>query len=113
MAEEVTYPDMIEKLPDIDLNLPGVRGKLFQAADMQAVFFDLEPIGEVPPHSHGDQWGVILEGEVDLIIDGVTHSLKKGDTYFIPAGAEHSVNVKTRAKALDVFAEPDRYGARK
>jgi len=30
---------------------------------------DIDPIGEVPPHSHGAQWGVVVEGEMELTID--------------------------------------------
>lgn len=106
------YPGMITGLPDIDIALPGVRGKLLQAGDRQVVFFDIDAIGALPPHAHGAQWGVMLEGEMDLTIDGVTRTYRAGDTYFIPAGTVHAATFRTRTRALDVFDEPTRYRAR-
>ena len=103
------YPEMIENLPDADLNLPGMRAKLLQAGDRQVVFFDIEPIGAMPPHSHKAQWGIIVDGEVELTIGGETKKYKKGDSYFIPAGVEHSAVIKSRLKAIDFFDEPARY----
>jgi quercetin dioxygenase-like cupin family protein len=109
MDEKLLYPKMIEKLPDIAVSLPGVRGKLFQGTDMQAVFFSAEGPGEIPPHQHKAQWGVLLEGEIELTVEGEKRRLRKGDVYFIPAGAVHAVRILTPMKALDVFDEPDRY----
>lgn len=109
MEEKVLFPEMIEKLPDIAVSLPGIRGKLFQGKAMQAVFFTAEGPGEIPPHQHAAQWGVILEGEVEMTVEGERRILRKGDAYFIPAGAVHGVRILTPMKALDVFDEPERY----
>jgi len=106
---EVTYPEMIEDLPDIDLDLEGVRGKLLQAGEKQVVFFDIEPIGAIPPHSHCAQWGIVVAGEMELTIGGRTATYTQGDSYFIPKGVEHSAVFKTRFKAIDFFDEPERY----
>lgn len=109
MTEKILFPEMIEKLPDVDINFPGVKGKLFQGKEMQAVFFTLEGPADIPPHAHQAQWGVILEGEVEMTIDGQTRTLKQGDSYFIPTGAVHSAHVLSSMKALDFFSEPNRY----
>jgi quercetin dioxygenase-like cupin family protein len=109
LAEKMLYPEMIEKLPDIDIPLPGVRGKLFQGDGRQAVFFSVESTGEIPPHQHQAQWGVVLEGEMLMTVDGVPQKFKKGDSYFIPAGATHSAKFLSPVKALEFFDEPDRY----
>ena len=109
MTEKILFPEMIEKLPDIDINLPGVKGKLFQGPRMQAVFFSLEGPAEIPAHHHLAQWGVILEGEVEMTIEGRTRTLRQGDSYYIPDGAVHSARVLSSMKALDFFSEPDRY----
>ena len=111
MADDL-YPPIIRDLPLADIPFEGVKGHLLQGANRQVIFFDIEPIGTIPEHSHGAQWGVILEGEVELTISGVTRTCRKGDSYYIPAGAPHSVAVKTHCKALDLFADADRYKAR-
>jgi quercetin dioxygenase-like cupin family protein len=107
-----TYPDEIRALPDADIPIPGVRGKLLQASGTQIVFFEIDPIGAIPAHAHGAQLGLMVEGEMDLTISGVTRRLKGGDNYFIPAGAVHSATFLTTVYVVDVFFEAARYRAR-
>ena len=109
MAEKILFPEMIEKLPDIDIPFPNVQGKLFQGPKMQAVFFTIEGSGEIPPHHHQAQWGVMLEGEAELTVEGKKQILRRGDSYFIPAGSVHSIRILSPMKALDFFNEPGRY----
>jgi quercetin dioxygenase-like cupin family protein len=106
---KVTYPDLIENLPDAEIPLDGVRGKLLQCADHQVVFLEIEPIGTVPIHSHGAQWGIVIEGEMDLTIGVETRTYRAGDSYYIPAGVEHGAVFRSHFKAIDLFGEPDRY----
>jgi quercetin dioxygenase-like cupin family protein len=109
LPDKTLYPKMIEQLPDIDIPVPGVRGKLFQGEAMQAVFFSVETATEIPPHQHQAQWGVVLEGEMAMTVDGVTKRFEKGDSYFIPAGVTHSIRILSPMKALDFFDESARY----
>ncbi len=103
------YPEWIKGLPEIDIPLEGVRGWLLQAADRQAVFFEIEPIGEIPLHTHGAQFGVVLDGEMSLTIGGQTRRYVKGDSYSIPAGVEHGAVFHSRVQVIDFFDEPARY----
>jgi quercetin dioxygenase-like cupin family protein len=103
------YPEMIRKLPEIDISLEGVRGWLLQSEKHQTVFFDLEPVGEVPPHSHCAQWGLVVEGRMKLTIGGEMKIYEKGDWYYIPAGVVHSATFLTRVQAIDVFDDAERY----
>ena len=106
------YPELIAGLPEADIPFEGVKGWLSQGADHQVVFFEIEPIGEVAPHSHGAQWGVVFEGEMDLTIGGETNTYRKGDRYYIPEGVVHSAVFKTRTWVMDVFADAHRYRPR-
>jgi quercetin dioxygenase-like cupin family protein len=110
--DKTVYPDMIRNLPEVDLNLKGVRGWLLQSGDKQTVFFDIQAGAEVPPHSHCAQYGIMLEGEMDLTIDEESKTYRKGDTYFIPEGAVHSARFPTHINAIDIFDAPDRYKAK-
>lgn len=107
--EKEIYPKMITELPEVDISLKGVKGWLLQGIDKQVVFFDIEPNASIPEHSHGEQWGVVVDGEAELVVDGVKKICRKGDTYHIPAGGLHSVTFRTRFKTIDFFAEVDRY----
>jgi quercetin dioxygenase-like cupin family protein len=107
------FPEMIRALPDADIPLKGVRGKVLQGEKHQTVFLDIDPIGAIPPHSHSAQWGIILEGEMVLTINGEAKTYRAGDCYFGPEGAPHSAEFKTHFRAVDFFNEPARYKVRK
>jgi quercetin dioxygenase-like cupin family protein len=74
---------------------------------------DIDPIGEVAPHRHGEQWGIVVEGEMDLTIGGVRKRYRTGDSYHIPGNVEHAATFVTRVRVIDVFADADRYRAKK
>lgn len=103
------YPDMLRNLPEIDIPLEGIRGWLLQGGKTQAVFFDILPVGEVPPHSHCAQWGIVLEGEMTLTIGDDKGTFHKGNWYYIPEGVVHSAVFSSRVQVIDVFDSPDRY----
>jgi quercetin dioxygenase-like cupin family protein len=103
------YPEMIRDLPEIDIPIEGIRGWLIQSPGNQVVFFDIQPVGKVPPHSHCNQWGMVIEGEMSLTIGDKNKTYYKGDWYFIPAGVEHSATFPTRVQVIDIFDAPDRY----
>ena len=106
---ESLYPEFIRNLPEADLPIDKVIGYLLQANHGQICFFDFEPDVEVPAHSHGDQWGVVLEGEMSLTIGGETKLRRTGDSYYIPAGVVHSAKFHQHCKVMDFFADKDRY----
>ena len=107
------FPKMLTKLPHADITFKGVKGWLSQAKDHQLVFMDIAPIGEVAPHAHGAQWGIVVDGEMELTIGGKKHVFGKGDSYFIPKGTVHSARFTTRTFVIDFFADRNRYKAKK
>jgi len=105
----MNYPELIQSLPDADIPFKGVKGKLLQGENQQAVFFEIDPIGDVAEHKHGAQWGVVFEGEMELTIGGETKTYRKGDQYYIPAGVLHSAVFKTKTFLMDIFEDKNRY----
>ena len=112
MWDGTVYPDMIRNLPEVEVPIDDVRGWLLEGNDRQVVFFDILPTAKVPPHAHCAQWGIMLEGEMDLTIDGELRRVGKGDWYFIPEGAEHSAVFHSRVNVIDIFDAKDRYKAK-
>ena len=106
------FPAMITQLPEAEVPFDGVRAWISQAADHQVVFLDIDPIGKVAPHSHGEQWGIVVEGEMELTIGGETRRCGPGDSYHIPAGVMHGAKFLSHFRAIDVFADADRYQAK-
>ncbi len=104
-----SWPAMVRELPEADIPFDGVKGRLLQGAGRQLVFFDIDPIGSVPPHSHGAQWGIVVAGKMKLTIGGETKTYSDGDSYFIPAGVEHSAEFLTACRVIDLFEDSDRY----
>ena len=104
MSQNATYPDFIKNFPRADVPMEGVQAYLLNQPGVgQAVFFDL-PAGMVlPQHSHDAQWGIVIDGELDFNLEGDIQRRKKGDSYFIPKGAEHGATIITDAKVLEVF----------
>ena len=107
------YPEMIRALPEVDIQLKGIKGWVLQAKDKQVVFFEIQPSCEVPPHSHCEQWGFVVEGEVCMVIGGESRVYRKGDWYFIPQGVVHSATFPTKVNAIDIFNDPERYRTKK
>lgn len=105
----IFYSEMLKKLPEADIPFKGLKGWISQGFDHQIVFFDIEPVGRVSEHSHCAQWGIVIEGEMELSIEGITRTYKTGDSYYIPDQVMHSAVFNCRTKAMDFFTDRDRY----
>jgi quercetin dioxygenase-like cupin family protein len=104
------FPEFITDLPEADIQYKGVRAWISQGDNHQVVFFDIAAGGKVTEHHHETpQWGVVIEGELELTIDGKTRVYRKGDEYQIPARAKHSAKFRSRCRVIDFFCEKDRY----
>lgn len=106
------FSDFIHQLPLADIAFEGVEARLLAGPHGQAVFFCLPAGAQVPPHSHGAQWGIVVKGELELTIGGETRTYRAGDSYHIGDGVEHAGKIDAECWVIDVFADPDRYKAR-
>ena len=84
---------------------PGVRGRPLFGDGAMLNLIDLEPGADVGLHSHPhEQLGLVIEGELTLVIDGVRHVLRPGDGYTISGGVAHSAHAENGdCRVLDVF----------
>jgi len=103
------FPGIIDRHPEADIPIPGLTSRLIQAGDQQFVFMAFAEDAVIPVHSHNAQWGVVLDGEIELTINGKIKHLKKGDSYFIEKGVPHSARISEGYKDLTLFDQPDRY----
>jgi quercetin dioxygenase-like cupin family protein len=104
------FPEVITRLPEADIQLKGVRAWLLQGENQQLIFFEMESSAQVPEHSHEySQWGIVIEGKMELIIEGKPRICEKGDEYVIPANAKHYARFLTRSRVIDFFSERSRY----
>lgn len=106
------FPEFITKLPEADIPLEGLKAYLSQGANHQIVFMAFEKDVELAEHSHASQYGIVLEGKIDLVIDGISHTFVKGDRYVIPEGVTHSGKIYAGYADVSFFDEADRYQAK-
>ena len=104
------FPHIITDLPRADIPLEGLTSYLLQCSDHQVLFMGFEKEAEVAEHRHAAQWGVVLDGSIELVIDGKALIYGRGDTYFIPENVPHSAKISAGYKDLTLFAQKDRYG---
>jgi quercetin dioxygenase-like cupin family protein len=106
------YPGFIDQLPEADTPFEGVYSRLLQGTDQQAAFFELPEGFVIPPHSHCAQWGLVVSGELELTISGVTKLYGPGDEYYIVNDEVHEARALTKVRAIDFFNDSGRYKAK-
>ena len=103
------FPQPIIDLPEADIPIVGIKAHLSQGENHQIIFMEFTEDVDLPEHSHESQWGIVLEGEIELVIDGVRNVYSKGDRYFIPNGAKHSGRIFAGYSDMTFFNQKDRY----
>lgn len=99
----------ILKLGEADIPFEGARAYLSQSDSHQILFMEFDRDIDLPEHSHEDQWAVVLEGKIEMVIDGVRKVYTKGDRYYIPAGVKHSGKIFAGYADITFFDESSRY----
>jgi len=103
------FPPIITQHAKAKMPIDGINSHLIDAGEQQFIFMEFNEDTEIGDHSHEAQWGVVLEGEMDLKIYGELKKLKKGDSYYIPKDTIHSAKIKAGYKDLTLFNEKERY----
>jgi quercetin dioxygenase-like cupin family protein len=103
------FPDPIRNLPEADIPIKGITAYLSQGQCHQIIFMKFSEDVDLPEHAHESQWGIVLEGKIDLIIAGEKHTFTKGDRYFIPKGTLHSGRIHAGYADVTFFDQADRY----
>jgi quercetin dioxygenase-like cupin family protein len=107
------FPEVIRSLPQSSMPFSGVESFLSQGENHQIIFMSFNEDVVLPEHSHEFQWGVVLEGKVELEIEGVRKIYSKGDRYVMPKDAKHSGFIFKGFSAVEFFNQKDRYTAKK
>jgi len=109
-ADVSGYPQVITGLPEAEVKFKGAKAWILQGEERQLVFFEFEVGIDLPVHSHSyPQWGIVIDGEMELKIDGVPRVCRKGAEYLIPTGAMHGASFLRKTRVMDFFSEKARY----
>ena len=106
---ENRFPQPVTDLPEANIPLRGVTAYLSQGETHQILFMEFSDDVELPEHDHESQWGIVLEGKIELTVGGVTHTYMKGDRYFIPKGVKHAGKIYAGYADITFFNQKDRY----
>jgi quercetin dioxygenase-like cupin family protein len=106
------FPEPIQNFPEADIPIDGVTAYLSQSDKHQIIFMQFDKDVDLPEHSHESQWGIVLEGKIDLIINGTRHTFSKGDRYFIDNGVKHSGKIYEGYADMTFFNEKNRYSCK-
>ncbi len=104
------YPNVITDLPEADIPFKDVKAWTLQGETHQLVFYQMEPNARIPVHSHEyGEWAMVIEGEIELTVEGETKNMKKGDEWLTPARAKHKWASLKKSRLIGLFSERARY----
>lgn len=84
---------------------PGFHGRFVHSGAMTFAWWRIDEGAEVPEHAHPHEQVVnVLEGELNLTVDGEEHVLHAGDVVAIPGGVRHAARALAPSRVLDVFS---------
>ena len=93
----------LDELPELQI-AEGVSMRAVTAGTVTVAHVSLTAGAPVPEHSHHNEQVVnVIEGELELTLDGQAHSLVPGIVLVIPPNAPHSARAVTDCRVVDVF----------
>ncbi|HZL00441.1 MAG TPA: cupin domain-containing protein [Caulobacteraceae bacterium] len=90
--------------------LPGWRGRYVHSATMTFAHYDFDRGATIHEHHHPEEEVYeVIEGELEIVIDGVPHTARPGVVAIVPADVRHFVRALTdgRVIVIDHPARPD------
>src|ERR1700738_687711 len=97
-------------MPFVDTNkldtierLPGWRGRYFHSPSMTFAHYDFVRGSAIHEHFHPqEEVYEVLEGELEITIDGVTQIARAGMVAIVPSQVRHAVKALTDGRAIIV-----------
>src|SRR5215467_4016886 len=88
---------------DVIERLPGWQGRSFHSPSMTFVHYEFAGGSSIHEHSHPEEevWDVI-EGELEMTVDGVVRVARAGLVAVVPANVRHSARALTDGRAIVV-----------
>lgn len=84
--------------------VPGFKARFIHSPGMTFAFVEAERDAIVPEHYHPhEQVTHVLDGTLELTINGVPRHMKSGDVAVIHSNIPHAARAITDCRLLDVF----------
>ena len=83
--------------------LPGWFGRYFHSANMTFAHYEFKRGSSIHEHFHSqEEVYEVIEGELELTIDGVPQVVRPGLVAIVPSGVRHAVKALSDGKAIIV-----------
>ena len=88
---------------DVIERLPGWYGRYFHSANMTFAHYDFKRGASIHEHFHPEEEVYeVIEGELEVTIDGVAQIARSGTVAIVPENVRHSVKALTDGRAIIV-----------
>jgi quercetin dioxygenase-like cupin family protein len=85
----------------------GIRARIVHTERTSQSWVELDAGAAFPEHQHPHEQTVnVLEGTLEITVDGSTRRMTAGDSCVIPPDVPHEGRAITACRVLDVFAPP-------
>lgn len=92
-------------IPTVDMGEGVIRQDFAQGERMNVLHWNMSDRSEVKLHTHPqEQFGYVISGGFEIVVDGKITVLRSGDAYIIPPGVPHSFRAIGQTEAIDVFS---------
>jgi quercetin dioxygenase-like cupin family protein len=82
----------------------GVRARIINCDSMSVSYVTLDAGVDMPVHNHVNEQVVnVIEGEMELTVDGKPRVLKPGVVEVLPPDVPHGARAITDCRVIDVF----------
>lgn len=82
---------------------PGWRGRFVHSDAMTLSYYEVDAGAVVPEHSHeNDEVWNVIEGELEIVIEGERHVAGPGCAAVVPPHSKHSVRALRASRAIVV-----------
>ncbi len=83
--------------------LPGWRGRYFHSSNMTFAHYEFKGGSTIHEHFHPqEEVYEVIEGELEITIDGVAQTARAGLVAIVPGNVRHSVKALTDGRAIIV-----------
>ena len=83
--------------------LPGWHGRYFHSASMTFAHYDFARGSSIHEHFHPqEEVYEVIEGELEMMVDGVTQIIRPGVVGIVPGNVRHSVKALTDGRVIIV-----------
>jgi quercetin dioxygenase-like cupin family protein len=103
MPGSATVPFIDTDKLEVVERLPGWFGRYFHSRNMTFAHYDFKRGSSIHEHFHSEEEVYeVIEGELELTIDGVKQIARPGTVGIVPSDVRHSVKALTDGRAIIV-----------